>query len=375
MHLRFVAVALLASAIASASLAGPLNPPGGAPQSTGRFGPRIEINDLNTPGDANSVYKITQAGSYYFGRNLVGQDAKHGIQIEASNVTIDMNGFTLQGVERLGASLDGIRIFSDQANVTIRNGQIADFGGDGIEGNIARQCTIEDVVVTDCGLRGISIDSGASIRRCLAIDNGSFGFEIAEYSRVSECIAEGCSVGFVLDQGSVVTECLASGNTTDGFQTTTYSVVSGCVARGNGQHGFNAISSSAYVDCIASQNGGSGFLLGSGVAERCHARANTGPGFFLSSGSRVRDSSSLNGLSDGIEVFSNNCWIDRCRVSGNADKGIELAPSEFTVVTRCFSSGNGGLAYDNEAGNFVAEILVAPGLNFVSINPWANFEE
>ena len=69
---RTVRLSLLAlavgGAIAALALAGPLNPPAGPVTSTYKtlteVEPRIAINLTNTPGDANSVFKITQRGSY-----------------------------------------------------------------------------------------------------------------------------------------------------------------------------------------------------------------------------------------------------------------------------------------------------------------------
>jgi hypothetical protein len=75
---------------------GPLTPPG-APAPTMKtlqqVEPRIEINATNTPGDADSIFKITEPGSYYLTGNVAGVSGKHGIEIAASDVTLDLMGF------------------------------------------------------------------------------------------------------------------------------------------------------------------------------------------------------------------------------------------------------------------------------------------
>jgi hypothetical protein len=48
--------------IAGKANAGPLSPPAGPIAPTPGPEPRIAINAVNTPGDANSLYKITQPG-------------------------------------------------------------------------------------------------------------------------------------------------------------------------------------------------------------------------------------------------------------------------------------------------------------------------
>jgi len=50
--------------------------------------PRILISSTTTPGDADSVFKITQPGSYYLGQNVVGVAGKSGIELTANHVTI-----------------------------------------------------------------------------------------------------------------------------------------------------------------------------------------------------------------------------------------------------------------------------------------------
>src|SRR6187397_3128637 len=77
--------------------AGDLNPPAGPVGSTMKnlsdVEPRIAVNATNTPGDADSVFKITQSGSYYLAGNITGVSAKYGVEIAASGVTLDLNGF------------------------------------------------------------------------------------------------------------------------------------------------------------------------------------------------------------------------------------------------------------------------------------------
>src|SRR5690242_20378891 len=87
---------------AAALVAGPLNPPAGPVASTyktlNEIEPRTPIGPATTPGDADSVYTITQPGSYFLTGDVAGQAGKHGIEIEASHVSIEFNGFRLLGV-------------------------------------------------------------------------------------------------------------------------------------------------------------------------------------------------------------------------------------------------------------------------------------
>ncbi|MEL6329120.1 MAG: hypothetical protein AAFR38_05625 [Planctomycetota bacterium] len=91
------AILTAGTALAQPSLA----PPDGNIASSQRFGLRTAINAENTPGDDNSVFRITQPGSYYLPRNLRIDDLPGlpgktvAIEVASSDVTIDLNGFTI----------------------------------------------------------------------------------------------------------------------------------------------------------------------------------------------------------------------------------------------------------------------------------------
>ncbi len=62
------------------------------PFAPGEVEPRTAINAANTPGDARSVFKITQPGSYYLTANPVDVSGKHGILVTVPGVSIDLAG-------------------------------------------------------------------------------------------------------------------------------------------------------------------------------------------------------------------------------------------------------------------------------------------
>lgn len=264
--------------------AGPLNPPAGPIGSTGKtlneVEPGIVVNSTNTPGDADSIYKITQPGRYILDRDLVGGAGRHGIEIEASNVTLDMRGYTLRGV---AGSLSGIDANgtgpgspTSAPYVTLKNGLITGWGSNGVTGNNAGAWVVEEVKFASNTGTGISINSGTVFTRCY----------------------------FYL-------------NSLDGCQTSNHVEFHECFASQNGGHGYAAGSDSGFVNCEAGSNGGSGFVVPlGGRAVNCTSTLNTVGIFFGDGGS-----------------------VDNCHVDDNRNEGIIVGKGG--TVTRCAVEGNG----------------------------------
>jgi hypothetical protein len=118
--------------VATAFAQGALTPPG-APAATmktlDQIEPRTMVNSVNTPGDVNNLFIIGQPGAYYLTSNLTGVSGKYGITIFASNVQLDLNGFTVQGA---AGSSSGIYIPNAVTNVAVRNGSVNGWGGSGV---------------------------------------------------------------------------------------------------------------------------------------------------------------------------------------------------------------------------------------------------
>ena len=127
---------------------GSLTPPGAPAQtmkSLDQIEPRIPI--------AFGGFGISIPGSYYLTTNVVGFSSAPGINIICDNVTIDLNGFTLQGVP---GSLDGINIAGAYTNIVVRNGTINGWGNDGINGNnLSQNMVLEHLVISANTVNGV----------------------------------------------------------------------------------------------------------------------------------------------------------------------------------------------------------------------------
>jgi hypothetical protein len=101
----------------------------------------------------------------------------NGIWIASSDVTLDLNGFTLLGQS---GSLAGIYIGAGSyANITVKNGIISGWGGNGIDtyssGGTPHDLVFEHLTVNANGNDGISVVNGSTVSDCLVSDNYSIG--------------------------------------------------------------------------------------------------------------------------------------------------------------------------------------------------------
>lgn len=325
---RVIAVsccALMLAATAGLLIAGPLTPPGGPVASTmktlAEVEPRIAINATNTPGDSDSVFKITQPGSYYLTGKLQGEFGKHGIEIALASqgaVTIDLRGFELVG----GAdSLTGVAVTNATATrVNLRDGTIRfwDQGG----------ANLASVV-------------GATVENLRFLNNYAGGLTTTK-SRVINCEASSNSGhGFSLDDGSVIDGCVARLNTQHGVYADNDCTVLNGEYSNNSQSGVYFEYQGRAVNTNAAHNGlyGIGLVRG-GTAEGCMLTGNTNAGIYAQSG-LVR---ACTATGNGTGFHGSWTHFEECVASNN--NGVGIYANGGTVVNRCLVNDNNSHGID-----------------------------
>lgn len=127
-----------------------------------------------TPGDAPGYpVTITTPGSYKLGGNLQAPPSKAGIDVNAVEVTIDLNGFRING-DRTGAPSTGVRGL--QRNLLVRNGTIRNFRGSGIFSG--HGLTVTDMNINENVESGVRFDAGSGFGRIVnntIMQNGAVG--------------------------------------------------------------------------------------------------------------------------------------------------------------------------------------------------------
>jgi parallel beta-helix repeat protein len=357
--------------------------------------PSIEVNNVNTPGDATSVFVISQPGSYCLGSNVVGVAGKNGIKIDADNVTLDLAGFAVLGV---GNSLSGI-VISGHFHIVVRNGSISGWSSHGLDGTSGALSRIEDLRADANGGTGLVINSGSQVNNCVAAQNTGDGIAVSNNVLVTGCVSSiNGGHGFGLGTACTIKSCLAFGNTGAGITTggVNYLTVIDCNANTNTGGGIAARARAFITSSTAEGNGVVGISVGaSSTVSNCHASGNTGDGIIAATGSAVTGCTASANTGDGIEV-DNRCRLEgnTCegngtgrtggagihataranRIDGNTaisnDRGIEVN-SVGNLVIRNDASLN-PTNYDIAAGNTNANVE-SPGPNFLMDRPWANF--
>ncbi len=316
-----------AAALGAGALAGSLTPPAGAPTSTYRtlqeVEPRTPLTQSVAPGDADSLYKITQPGNYYLTGDLVGVAGKAGIEITTSDVSIDLNGFTMRGVAGAKWAIGdhGDEQLPSPNNITIRNGTIAFWPQNGVSGDWFGGVRIERIAFRANGYSGVSVNSTATVIDSAFYGHTGTGVSIDGAGLVSHCVSVGNAVGFY-GNGVHFESCSSSYD----------------------QTGFSG-SSSHFIDCTAANSSSFGFELNArSLARGCKA-SNTPTGAKLVGPySAVEDCSFLGIGVNGVLVGAVHCTVKNNTFHGVGTSNTDAAIQVNVGVTNVLIAGNSGTA-------------------------------
>lgn len=267
---------------------------------------------------------INQPGSYVLTSNLLAQSSDLStISIEASNVTLDLNGFAIIGgtsCSETGAYPNvitctgsgpsyGILVNNGAVtlrSVVIRNGNIKGIGGTGILlGASTDGAVIEDIEVTHSGSSGIRATGvGIVVRRAV----------------VSLCYAFGISVHV----GAQVESAVTWSNGFNGIQAGDRSILENVTSRSNTGAGILAGYDVKVLAATVYGNGGDGIQINAGgTVSRASSAGNVGHGIVLAGSGIVESSTANDNDGDGIHC-GNECLISGNTARLNAGSGVDV---------------------------------------------------
>lgn len=205
-------------------------------------------------------FTITEPGSYYLSRDITHEGPGSALVIESSNVTIDLEGHTL---EMQDENYNNINSFGNYTNIRIENGTV-EGGGIGIKvsnssGGKDLTVRLTDLLVTGARTEAIKVFANAStnnarvyIARNILKDNGREGIELTNVTDgiVSDNVIAEVSAGVADVPGIRLTNCDAlkiSRNSVSKFT-------------GNGIHAYN-INGIVFEENSLSRNTGAGLWM------------------------------------------------------------------------------------------------------------------
>ena len=365
-----------ASAFAQGPLAPP-GPPGETMRSLAQIEPRMPIGSI--------PFIISQPGSYYLTGNVAGSTAGAvaGIVVAASDVRLDLNGFTLTG--NPADATHGVFVTPGSENVKLHGGGIAHWGNDGVHALETAEVALDDLVVQSCGGRGIAMASG-SLGALTSQDNGGAGVLLQKpISGIGIVVKRnpGSSSARLLNNGGgglvLEGDCDAefggeiTGNTGHGISWAPLDPADGLRLRleqcddshntGDGLH--VAAAGPVAVDCDFTgasfrHNGGDGVSIQLPHADSrldiTHAHGqvadNTGDGLDIAAGQNGRqgffDITLARNSGDGcnkVDGGSNPGIFRDCVVQDNAGRGLDLVGGSWTLENGVVkNNGSDGVA-------------------------------
>jgi len=224
-----IIVAGLAWIAVAGAVAGELEPP--VPPGTPTMLPIDQI-EARRPINVDMLpLTISEPGtSWYLVHDIKTTGA--GITVAADDVTIDLNGFVLEGGT-------GVGIRHDKSTIPY-----------------PENVTIQDGTVRGWGQQGIRLGTRSSITRVRAISNGGTGIEVDTESLVIGSIAsDNGTHGIMAFQGTVIRECVAGNNRENGFWGSTGVLIVQNVAEHNDRNGIRVDDSCHVQDNVARGNG------------------------------------------------------------------------------------------------------------------------
>lgn len=140
-------------------------------------------------------YNITSSGTYVLGANLTLPASASGsaIRIQASNVTLDLNGFCLKGK---GASADTGILVARQKNVVVKNGTVTNFlmGVGMLNIQLDTNHRFQDLQLLDNTTSLLLTGSNHVVRNVQIAASSQFSWSGAVFLSAKSCLLEGVDI-------------------------------------------------------------------------------------------------------------------------------------------------------------------------------------
>lgn len=328
----------------------------------------------------NIPLTITAAGNYCLVEDVViNAGFTFAITINADNVSLDLNGRTIDGQQRNNSGI----IVNGKLNTVVANGSIINCNNNGVL--LAQTCNfpvLENLLIFRCGngVRGFGVNSGL-FSNLFIPDSTTVSFLInnSVLNNSQNCIVEDCfavqsnGLGFQLINclHCIYQRCIAFGNVGIGFlqQNSSQIVYEDCIANDNANHGFSLDGTGIIMEnCFANDNSFEGIRITGGFAniQDCQAQSNRiGYDIISARGLTILNSTAHSNVKSGfiLEANTRDCELRENTAIINPEFGFQNLGTNNTFYTN-FSKSNG----TNFSGiaNFVVSPAPLAAINFTT---------
>jgi hypothetical protein len=305
---------------------------------------RVQINDSVVQAAGGHPYFILASGSYVLAGDLTQPDANtHVISINVSHVTLDLNGFRIQGSadcdpdpSACSGTGSGVGVLSSADNVTVRNGTVAGMGSSGISLS-GLGSAVEGVQLYSNGSHGaILTGQGSRTVDCKSLFNGGIGLYgtsgviLHNTSHMNDSGGIG-SGGSMVIEGNTVIDSGANGITG------TYSVVRGNTVNRSAGSGLS-LGGSVAVDNQVSNGSSTGVdMFNAGVLIGNAIHLNGGTGVIVSLGAVVLRNTVTDNGTTGISATTTDAVGENTATghTGTEISGTVVACNSADGVQSC----------------------------------------
>lgn len=310
---------------------GPLTPPSGTPAPAMKSLDQVEAR---TPVPAGGAYTISQSGSYYLTGNITVTGG-NGITINAANVTLDLNGFTIRSTAA-SPSGTGIQLSATSHQTTVLNGSILGPGFvNGVYGtpNNPTHVVVRGVTVKSCQVRGIALSGVPTLVESCTVSGisstdiqNSIGITA---DVVKSCIAADCASRAI--EAEIVDS--SRGHCTSGSSSPAIygGSVTGCSAKNDGVGGGIIAKTAAH----STGESAGGFGIQTEIADHCRGLSTSSGGLYATASATGCVGSTATG-GFGLSTGTANS----CRGIRTGDAGVAI---QATIAIGCTISGTGAI--------------------------------
>ena len=262
---------------------------------------------------------IDAPGSYRLTGNLLITGPSDGIALEASNVSLDLNGFEIRGPGTgSGTGIMGIGMIGGFYQ-QVENGSVRDMGNNGVA--LGDRSHVENVRAVHNGAAGIFAGVDSLIIANIAMWNGEEGIRTTDSSVI---------------HGNVTTFNTGAGISTFGVcniieNNVTINKMGGIVAQGQSVIERNTV--------VANTGGG----IQAGINSRVSGNAsmgNEGNGILVDSRSLVVGNTASENTQDGINATGEGVRIEGNSLGKNGDDGVQAVNCTGCSITGNTVNGN-----------------------------------